>query len=74
MNEIKIAVNLNAGATVAVVGTAVVVCGSAAYVLSRPNAEELVKQIPATVSALPLARQQAEERRAVQLRAAGDVA
>lgn len=74
MQKIKIVLKMNTQACVAVSVVGVSVCGTIAYVLSRQHAPDLVKQIPATVSALPSARPETEERRPTQLRKAGDVA
>lgn len=72
--KISVNVNLNVGATIAVVVPVTAICATVAYVASRPNSTELFGQIPSTVSQLPSVRHAAEERRPSQLRSADDVA
>lgn len=74
MQNLKIVLKMNTQACVAVSVVGASACVTVAYVLSRDNAAELVKQIPATVSALPSARPDTGKRPTTQLREAGDVA
>lgn len=61
MTKIKIIVEMNTQAAVALSVASVSVCSTVAYVLSRDHAPELVANVPATVAALPQSRQSADE-------------